>query len=331
MRNQTRSLITWTALTAAALAAASCSRSGRPGEIRASGTIEAREVRVAAQTMGRIQEMRIAEGARVKPGDIIAVLETETLSLQLRQAEAGVTLAEAQLALLRSGARVEDIRQAEEFLRQAESGLTVAFEDARRMRELESKGSVTSKQKDDAEARLIVAQAQTAAAREGLNKVRRLARPEEIRSAEARLEQARAGADLLRKSLADATLASPAAGIVTRLPLEAGDLAMPGSTVAVVSKLDRVFLMVYLTEREAGRVKLGDRAEVTIDAFPDRAFPGTVTYISPEAEFTPKNVQTREDRVKLVFGVKVELPNEDGLLKPGLPADAVIQALPPAK
>ncbi|MCJ7612102.1 MAG: efflux RND transporter periplasmic adaptor subunit [Candidatus Aminicenantes bacterium] len=316
---------------AAAMLAAGCARHTRPGEIRASGTIETREVRISAQTMGQVLELRVADGTRVKPGDVVAVLETETLSLQLRQAEAGTALAEAQLSLLRNGARVEDVRQTEELVRQAEAGLKVADEDARRMRELEAKGSVTAKQKDDAEARFVVAQAQAVSAREGLNKIKRLVRPEEIRSAEARLEQARAAADLLRISLADATLTSPAAGIVTRTPVEAGDLVMPGTTVAVVSKLDRVFVMIYLTEREMGLVKLGDRAEVRIDAFPDRPFPGTVTYISPEAEFTPKNVQTREDRVKLVFGVKVEIPNDDGLLKPGLPADALIHTTPPAK
>jgi len=85
--------------------------------------------------------------------------------------------------------------------------------------------------------------------------------------------------------------------------------------------------MIYLTEREIGRVRLGDAADVEIDAFPGRPFPGKVTYISPEAEFTPKNVQTKEDRVKLVFGVKVEIENREGLLKPGLPADAAIRVV----
>jgi HlyD family secretion protein len=89
--------------------------------------------------------------------------------------------------------------------------------------------------------------------------------------------------------------------------------------------------MIYVTEKELGRVRLGDGAEVNIDAFPDKAFAGKVTFISPEAEFTPKNIQTKEDRVKLVFGVKVEIENREGLLKPGLPADAVIRVGPEAK
>ncbi len=102
-------------------------------------------------------------------------------------------------------------------------------------------------------------------------------------------------------------------------------MVSPGATVVTLAELDSVYVMIYLAEREIGRVRLGDTADVEIDAFPGRPFPGRVTYISPEAEFTPKNVQTKEDRVKLVFGVKVEIENKEGLLKPGLPADAAIR------
>jgi HlyD family secretion protein len=111
---------------------------------------------------------------------------------------------------------------------------------------------------------------------------------------------------------------------VTRRPVEAGELVSPGTTVLTISELDRVHVMLFVTEKELGRVRLGGEADVTIDAAPGRVFKGRVTFISPEAEFTPKNIQTKEDRVKLVFGVKVEIPNPDGELKPGLPADAVI-------
>jgi HlyD family secretion protein len=98
--------------------------------------------------------------------------------------------------------------------------------------------------------------------------------------------------------------------------------------VVTLAELDSVYVMIYIQEKEMGRVRLGDPADVVIDAFPGRPFPGKVTYISPEAEFTPKNVQTKQDRVKLVFGVKVEIENKEGLLKPGLPADATIRVAP---
>ena len=320
-----------TALVLAALAGLACSSKAAKDVISASGTIEAIEVNVASKVSGQILRLAVEEGARVKPGDVLANVDHATADIQLRQAEAGVDLAQAQLVLLRNGARKEDIQQAEAVLKQAEAGLLVASDDARRMRELVRTGSVTTKQRDDAEARLTVAEAQRSAAAEALSKVRRLARPEEIQAAEARLAQARAAADLLAKTISDCTITAPAGGIVTHKAVEAGELVTPGATVVTLTELDSVYVMIYVTETEMGRVRLGDAVEVRIDAFRDRAFAGKITYISPEAEFTPKNVQTKEDRVKLVFGVKVEIENKDGLLKPGLPADALFRAAPESR
>ncbi len=305
--------------------AAACSRGPADGTLRASGTIEARQVRLSAKTPGDLLEVAVREGDRVRPGDRIASIDHALLDIQLRQAVAGAALAKAQLDLIKAGARAEDVRQAEEGVRQAEAGRKSADDDARRMRDLAAKGSVTAKQAEDAEARLTVARAQASAASEALKKVRALARPEEIRAAEARLEQAEAAADLLRKSIADCVLVSPVPGIITQVPVERGEMIAAGATVAVVTDLDRVHLTIYVGEAELARVRLGTAAEVTIDGASGRTLSGTVTYISPEAEFTPKNVQTRQDRVKLVFAVKIEIDNPDGLLKPGLPADAVLK------
>lgn len=320
-----------TALILVVLAGLACSAKGTNNVISASGTIEAVEVNVAAKVSGQVMELPVDEGTRVEAGERLAAIDHATFDIQLRQAEAGVRLAEAQLALLVKGARAEDIRQAEAALEQADAALTVAEDDARRMRELVKTGSVTPKLRDDAEARLTVAKAQRNAAAEALSKVRTLARPEEVRAAEARLAQAQAAVDLLAKTISDCTITAPAGGIVTHKAVEAGELVSPGATVVTLVELNSVYVMIYVTEKELGRIRLGDAAEVKIDAFPDRTFPGKVTYISPEAEFTPKNVQTKEDRVKLVFGVKVEIENKEGLLKPGLPADAVIGTGPAVK
>ncbi len=307
------------------LAMAACRDQGPRDAISASGTIEAVTVHVAAKVSGEVRELLVEEGARVEAGDRLAVIDHDLLDIQLRQARAGADLARAQLELLKSGARREDVQQAEQALKQAEASLKVAADDARRMRELYEGGSVSMKLRDDAEARLIVSRAQRDAAVEALNKLRRLARPEEILAAEARLAQSLAAVDLLERTITDCTIAAPVAGVVTRKGLEAGELATPGATVVTIARLDSVHVMIYVTAQELGRVRLGDAVEVRIDSFPGRAFPGRVTYISPEAEFTPKNVQTRQDRVKLVFGVKVGIENREGLLKPGLPADAVIK------
>ncbi len=315
----------------AVLGGLSCAGNGVKGVISASGTIETVEVRVASKVSGELLELAVEEGTTVKPGDKLAVVDHQTLDIQLRQAEAGVRLAEAQLALLVKGARSEDILQAEAFYDQAEAALTVAEDDARRMRELVRTGSVTPKQREDAEARLTIATAQRSAGAEALKKVRTLARPEEIRAAEARLAQAQASADLLRKTISDCTIQAPAGGIVTHKAVEPGELVTPGATLVTLAELDSVYVMIYVTENELGRIRLGGAAEIKIDSFPDKVFEGKITYISPEAEFTPKNVQTKQDRVKLVFGVKVEIANREGWLKPGLPADAVIRVGPEAK
>ena len=315
----------------AVLGGLSCAGNGTKDVISASGTIEAVEVHVASKVAGQLLKLAVEEGSRVRPGDELAVVDHATFDIQLRQAEAGVRLAEAQLALLVKGARSEDIRQAEAGLKQAEASLAVAEDDARRMRELVKTGSVTPKQREDAEARLTIATAQRNAGAEALNKARTLVRPEEIRAGEARLDQAKAAADLLKKTIVDCTILAPAGGIVTHKAVEPGELVTPGATIVTLAELDSVYVMIYVTENELGRVKLGGPAEIEIDSFPEKVFEGTVTYISPEAEFTPKNIQTKQDRVKLVFGVKVEIENREGLLKPGLPADAVIRVGPEAK
>ncbi len=210
-----------------------CSANRAKNVISASGTIEAVEVNVASKVAGQVLELGFKEGTRVKPGETLALIDHASLDIQLRQAEAGVRLAESQLALLVKGARSEDIGQAEAALKQAEASLKVAQDDALRMRELARTGSVTSKQRDDAEARLTVAAAQHNAAVEALSKVRRLARPEEIQAAEARLAQAQAAADLLAKTIADCTITAPAGGIMTHKAVEPGELVTPGATAPV--------------------------------------------------------------------------------------------------
>jgi membrane fusion protein YbhG len=314
------------AVTIAAILLPSCRGRKEGGAIIASGTIEAVEVSVAAKTTGQVEKVLIEEGSRVQVGDELAVVDSGSLAIQLRQAEAGVDLARSQLELLLKGARTEDIRQTEEAAKQTEANLFLAGEDLKRIRNLYEKESATAKMKEDAEARYQVAQAQREAAQQALLKVRKLSRPEEVRAAEARLAQAEAGRDLLKKTIADATTISPVSGIVTHKAVEAGEFVGPGTPLLTIADLDKVRLNIYVTEVELGRVRLGQQAEIRIDSHPDRSLSGTVIFISPEAEFTPKNVQTREERVKLVYRVKIEIPNPEGILKPGMPADAAIMA-----
>ncbi len=295
------------------------------GEIAATGTIEAVQVRIASKVGANVEAIFVDEGSIITEGDTIVILDHSTFNVQLRQAKAGVDLAQAQLDLFLKGARDEDIRSAEEGLRQAEANLRIAREDLRRARNLYESKSVPRKQLDDAEARFTVASAQYNSAQQNLEKLREFFRPEEIRAQQSQLEHAIASVDLVSKNITDSYILSPVSGVVTNKLVERGELVRQGSPVAVISKLDTVRLTIYLTVVEVGRIRLGQEVDVSIDAYPDKIFTGQITYISPSAEFTPRNIQTKEERVKQVFGVRVEIPNPDGVLKPGLPADAVIR------
>jgi HlyD family secretion protein len=309
----------------------SCQNENNPEVISASGTIEAVEVNVASKTAGQLERLLVEEGARVKSGDILAVVDSSSLEIQLRQAEAGVALAEAQLELLLKGARIEDIRQAEGVLRQAEANLKLAEEEHIRIENLFAKQSATAQQKDNLETRLAVAKAQYDVAKQALQKLERFARPEEIKQARARLDQAAAARDLLKKTIADSTIVSPTSGIVTHKAVEQGEYVGPGTTLLTIADLATVRLEIFVPESELGKIRLGQSADVRIDSYPRRTFGGEVIFISPEAEFTPKNIQTREERVKLVYRVKIGIPNPEAILKPGMPADAEINLAAPQK
>jgi multidrug resistance efflux pump len=150
---------------------------------------------------------------------------------------------------------------------------------------------------------------------------------EEIDMAEAQVEQAQAALDALVVLRSKQTIVAPVGGIVLEVSIHQGELAAPGSTLLTLGDLDEVTLTVYVPENRLGQVNIGQEVEVSVDSFPGRTFIGTVVAIADEAEFTPRNVQTQEERVNMVFAVEVSIPNpatEDHPLKPGLPADAVI-------
>jgi multidrug resistance efflux pump len=150
------------------------------------------------------------------------------------------------------------------------------------------------------------------------------ATPEQVAAVEAQVEIARAALEALRVRATKFTLQAPISGLVLERPVHVGEVALPGAPLMTLADLDRVTLTIYVPEDQLGRVQIGQAVSVTVDAYPDRAFTGTVSFVASQAEFTPKNVQTREERVNMVFAVKVKLPNADHALKPGMPADAVL-------
>ena len=286
---------------------ASCSNNDT-NTLEASGTIEGTDITIATEVPGKIREVRVSEGTRVSKGDTLVVIDDAEYQIQLRQAQANAAAAEAQYKLAREGSRKEDIVQAEAAFKTAEA-------DYKRMKELLAQQTITQKQFDDVYARYVSAQQTYAKLVRGLRKP-------EIDMARARYEQAVAQVDQLRKKLRDCSILAPSAGTVTLKAVEPGEFVTVGAAVIKLTYLDRVKLVIYVNEQHLGGIRLGQKAEVRIDGAPDRTFEGIVTYISPNAEFTPKNVQTKEERTKLVFAVKIEVENSDGALKPGLPADA---------
>jgi HlyD family secretion protein len=307
----------------AALAAA-CGRSEPAGTITASGHVEATQVRVAAKTPGTLSKLAVDEGDRVTAGQAVAEVDTVDIRLALDTARAERGQAEAELRLRRAGSRKEDIAEAKAQVARAEADLDGAEKDLARMEGLLAAGSGTPKSRDDARARRDGAAAALTAARERSRRTDAGSRPEEIDAAGARLAAADARIAQLDQQVKDASLVSPVAGVVTEKVAEQGELLARGSAIVVVTDLADAWLTVYVAEPDLARIRLGQAAEVRTDDGQTRQ--GKVTFIASQAEFTPKNVQTRDERVKLVFKVKVGLPNGDGLFKPGMPAEARLTA-----
>lgn len=182
---------------------------------------------------------------------------------------------------------------------------------------LEAQVNAAKAQYEVATAAVGVAQAQV----DGLNMG---ATPEQIAAVGAQVDIARSALDVLEVQLDKLSLEAPITGLVLARPVHVGEVALPGAPLMTLADLARVTLTIYVPEDQLGKVWIGQPVSVTVDAYPDRAFDGTVIFVSSEAEFTPKNIQTREERVNMVFAVKVELPNPDLALKPGMPADAVL-------
>lgn len=301
-----------------------CSGEGGSSKIEASGTIESTNVTISSKNVGEIESIIADEGTQVNSGDTILVIDHEALGFQLEQALASEQITEAQLNLMIKGARTEDIKQAEEMMKQSETNLKLSKNDFERYGKLWESKAITQKQYEDITARYQIALAQFNASRENYEKVKKIFRPEEIAQAKANLNKSKASANLLRKSIRDSYIISPMNGFVVKKFVEVGETVSPMSSLVKISNLSIVNLIIYVSEAELGKIKLGQLAEITIDTFPNKKYAGKVTFISPEAEFTPKNIQTQDERTKLVFAVKIEIPNKDFDLKPGMPADAKI-------
>lgn len=299
----------------------------------ASGYVEATDIRVASKVAGRVLAVEVTEGQRVTAGQVLIRLSTTDANLALTRLQAERAQADAQLRLLRAGSRAEDITQAEAQAAAAESEraavateLAAARVDADRFEQLVQKRAGSEKQRDDAvvrrtlaESRLKAAEDRVAAARAQVARLTAGARSQEVDAARARLAAVDAQIATLDNDVAEATLTASADGVVSSRLVEPGELVAPRVPLLVIVDLDRAWATAYVEEPRVGSITIGQTATVLTDGGDRLA--GTVTFVSPRAEFTPRNVQTASERAKLVYRVKVSVDNRAGILKPGMPVE----------
>jgi HlyD family secretion protein len=295
--------------------------------IIASGTVEATEADLGFQTGGRIAEVSVREGDRVGIGQQLATLDADELDARRDGASAQLDAARALLAELERGARPEELAQARATEAVARERSAEAEQNYNRTRVLEEGGAVSREQLDRARSAMDVARAQLAQAEQQRELVQRGPRIERIAAQRAAVRQAEAALAQVEAAHAHAQIRATFPGVVTVRHRQPGETVPAGAPVITVMNPAERWVRIYVREDAVGRVQLGQHAEIRPDSEPGRTSAGEVTFIATEAEFTPRNVQTAEERVKLVYAVKVALTADAAVaLKPGMPADVRLLA-----
>jgi HlyD family secretion protein len=293
--------------------------------LSASGTVEATETQLGFQTPGRVSAILVREGERVAAGAELARLEVAELEARREQAAAGLQAAAALLTELERGARPEETAQARAAGDAARQQLLDAEREVGRAARLREAGAISQQALEKARLNQELARSRWAQAQEQLRLVEAGPRAERIAAQRAQVRHAEAAVRAADVALAYGVVRAPFAGLVTVRHREPGAVVPPGSPVLTVMDPDDRWIRIYVSGDRIGAVQVGSPALITADTHPDREYRGVVVHIASEAEFTPKNVQTREERVKLVYAVKVRITGDAGFdLKPGLPADVRI-------
>ncbi len=308
-------------LTAMTLAA--CNRQPST-DIVAHGTIEVIETDVSPMATARLLRVPVEEGDFVRAGDTLAILTQATLAATLDGQRARLAAAEAALRDLERGARPEEVAAAEAELSGAESDVARTTRDLERARALVGGQAISQQAVDNASDAVATAVSRRDAARERLALLRAGSRPERIRQARADVSTARAALAAAEANATDLVLLSPVQGVVFERYAQAGEVLTPGSPALTVGEVSRPWVRVFLAARDVARIRLGQPAVVTLDGVPARQYPGIVTVINPRAEFTPRAALTEEEREDLMFGVRIDVQDSTGAVKPGLPATAVL-------
>ncbi len=314
-----------------------CTGRNASKDLTYTGTIEAREIDVSTQVGGTIEEIGVEEGQPVVQGDVVCRIDTESLKLQLMEAEAGFRASQAALDELNSGTRSEEVRKAEANVANIEALLEGAKKDYEYclqnltdMEQLFQEGAVSLQRLD--ETRLLADKAysnvrslekQYESAKAQLDLVLNGPTGQKISMAEAEVERAQARVELLRYQLSKGKVLAPISGIVQKVFYEQGEFIPTGGVTVSIIDPDDLWVKIYVPEKHLHRIALGDEVRLYADAFEDKEVTGEVIYISTEAEFTPNNVESKESKEEMVFAVKVRvnLGEEPLALKPGMIVD----------
>jgi HlyD family secretion protein len=301
------------------------SRSDASGTLMASGTVEATDADLGFPMAGRVLEISVEEGDAVTSGTELARLDTRELDAALAGARAQLEAAEARLVELEGGARPQEVVTAEAAVRAASTRAEEARTERERATTLFGGGAISRQALDRAESAYQVATAALEQAEEQLALVQEGPRTETVRAQTAVVAQARANVARAEARLGNAVVTAPFDGVVTIVHREPGESVTPGAPAITLLAPDDRWVRIYVPEDQMGRVQLGLRAAIVSDTYPDRVYDGEVIFVGSEAEFTPRNVQTAEERTKLVYPVRVRVSDDPGFeLKPGIPVDVTL-------
>jgi HlyD family secretion protein len=292
--------------------------------LKLSGNIEVIQVEASFRVAGKVLERPVDEGQMVQAGQLLARLDARDLEQQVAMRQADAATAKAALEAMLAGSRKEEIAASKAALEQAQADLRRLEPDEVRLRDLQQKGILSVRDYEASRASLEAARGKVQQADQQYLLVRKGPRKEDIDQARARYDQAQQALALAQTQLGYATLTAPTAGVILSKNVEPMEYVSPGTAVVTMADLSQVWLRAYVEETDLGRVKVGQKAFVTSDSFPGKRYEGRVAFIASEAEFTPKAVQTRKERTKLVYRIKIDIPNPAMELKPGMPVDAEI-------
>ncbi|HUJ41553.1 MAG TPA: efflux RND transporter periplasmic adaptor subunit [Candidatus Acidoferrales bacterium] len=293
-------------------------------EMKLSGNIEAHESLLGFKVPGRIVDLPVEEGQSVKEGQLLSRLDTADYKQQVAVDDAMLRVRDRQLALALAGSRRQDIQAAHEAVVDARADLEQKQRDFERYDALLKKDEIPAQTRDQARTNVTRARATLARLEQNYSELEEGTRKEEIAVDHASAQQARQNLELSRIKLSYTTLTAPFSGVILVRQAELGEVVAPATPVVTLADLDHIWVRVYLPETELSRLRWGQDVAVKTDSYPGKTYHGRVSFISSEAEFTPKSVQTQQERVTLVYRVKVDVDNPKYELKPGMPADVYV-------